>query len=82
MGRVMPKPPLMVGWDGMGGEGCLQGGHICCCLLSGQDLCLEGFMGALQGAVICASTIPKRNLYMDMVWLKMRLQAASSKKGD
>ena len=82
MGKVMPEPPLMVGWDGMGSEGCSQQGHICCCLLSGQDLCLEGFMGALQGAMICASTVLKRNLYLDMVWLKMRLQATSSKKGD
>ncbi|XP_032937043.1 all-trans-retinol 13,14-reductase [Catharus ustulatus] len=50
--------------------------------LTGQDLCLGGFMGALQGALICASTILKRNLYMDVVRLKMRLQAANSKKGD
>ncbi|XP_068891429.1 all-trans-retinol 13,14-reductase [Aphelocoma coerulescens] len=50
--------------------------------LTGQDLCLGGFMGALQGAIICASTVLKRNLYLDMVWLKMRLQATSSKKGD
>lgn len=39
-------------------------------------------MGALQGALICAGTILKRNLYMDVVRLKMRLQAANSKKGD
>lgn len=38
-------------------------------------------MGALQGAIICTSTILKRNLYMDMVRLKMRSQAANSKKG-
>ncbi|NWX58467.1 RETST reductase, partial [Promerops cafer] len=48
--------------------------------LTGQDLCLGGFMGALQGAIICASTILKRNLYVDVAWLKRRLQAASSKK--
>ncbi|NXA91032.1 RETST reductase, partial [Melanocharis versteri] len=48
--------------------------------LTGQDLCLEGFMGALQGAMICASTVLKRNLYVDMAWLKMRLQASNSKK--
>ncbi|NWH41313.1 RETST reductase, partial [Chloropsis hardwickii] len=48
--------------------------------LTGQDLCLGGFMGALQGAIICASTILKRNLYGDLAWLKMRLQASSSKK--
>uniref|UniRef100_A0A8C5TC23 All-trans-retinol 13,14-reductase n=1 Tax=Malurus cyaneus samueli TaxID=2593467 RepID=A0A8C5TC23_9PASS len=50
--------------------------------LTGQDLCLGGFMGALQGAIICASAVLKRNLYVDLVWLKMRLQATSSKKGD
>ncbi|XP_050839065.1 all-trans-retinol 13,14-reductase [Serinus canaria] len=50
--------------------------------LTGQDLCVGGFMGALQGAIICASTILKRNLYADMAWLKMRLQATNSKKGD
>ncbi|NXY11464.1 RETST reductase, partial [Pteruthius melanotis] len=48
--------------------------------LTGQDLCLGGFMGALQGAVICASTVLKRNLYMDVARLKRRLEAASSKK--
>lgn len=39
-------------------------------------------MGALQGAIICASTILKRNLYMDVAWLHKGLQATSSKKGD
>ncbi|NXQ74467.1 RETST reductase, partial [Quiscalus mexicanus] len=48
--------------------------------LTGQDLCLGGFMGALQGAIICASTILKRNLYADVARLKMRLQAAHPKK--
>ncbi|NWT76120.1 RETST reductase, partial [Prunella himalayana] len=48
--------------------------------LTGQDLFLGGFMGALQGAVICASTILKRNLYVDLARLQMRLQASSSKK--
>ncbi|NXL39745.1 RETST reductase, partial [Glaucidium brasilianum] len=48
--------------------------------LTGQDLCLCGFMGALQGAVICASTILKRNLYIDVAWLKKRTQATNCKK--
>lgn len=82
VGKVIPKPPLMVAWDGMGSEGCSQTDHICCSFLSGQDLCLGGFMGALQGAIICASTILKRNLYADVAWLKMRLQATNSKKRD
>ncbi|NWV52819.1 RETST reductase, partial [Daphoenositta chrysoptera] len=48
--------------------------------LTGQDLCVGGFMGALQGAIICASALLKRNLYMDVVRLKKNLQAANSKK--
>ncbi|NXO32656.1 RETST reductase, partial [Cisticola juncidis] len=48
--------------------------------LTGQDLCLGGFMGALQGAVICASTILKRNLYVDLARLKKRSQDTNSKK--
>ncbi|XP_026722315.1 all-trans-retinol 13,14-reductase, partial [Athene cunicularia] len=50
--------------------------------LTGQDLCLCGFMGALQGAVICASTVLKRNLYIDVAWLKKRTQATNCKKED
>lgn len=80
--KGMPKPPLMVGWDGVGTEGCSQGDLICCSLLAGQDLCLGGFMGALQGALICASTILKRNLYADLARLKVRLQATRTKKGE
>ncbi|XP_035745321.1 all-trans-retinol 13,14-reductase, partial [Egretta garzetta] len=48
--------------------------------LTGQDLCLGGFIGALQGAFICASAVLKRNLYADVVWLKKRAQATSAKK--
>ncbi|NXU20504.1 RETST reductase, partial [Pardalotus punctatus] len=48
--------------------------------LTGQDLCLGGFMGALQGAIICASAILKRNLYVDVVRLKKRLQTNSKKR--
>ncbi|NXA14659.1 RETST reductase, partial [Sapayoa aenigma] len=48
--------------------------------LTGQDLCLAGFMGALQGAIICASTILKRNLYVDAARLKKRLEATNGKK--
>ncbi|CAM9757981.1 unnamed protein product [Bubo scandiacus] len=50
--------------------------------LTGQDLCLCGFMGALQGAFICASAILKRNLYVDVARLKKRTQATNSKKKD
>ncbi|NXC76716.1 RETST reductase, partial [Anhinga anhinga] len=48
--------------------------------LTGQDLCLGGFVGALQGAFLCASAVLKRNLYMDVAWLKKRTQATNAKK--
>ncbi|XP_068012674.1 all-trans-retinol 13,14-reductase [Melanerpes formicivorus] len=48
--------------------------------LTGQDLCLGGFMGALQGAVICASAVLQRNLYVDLVRLSKSLQATNAKK--
>ncbi|XP_068277528.1 all-trans-retinol 13,14-reductase [Nyctibius grandis] len=50
--------------------------------LTGQDVCLGGFMGALQGALVCASTVLKRNLYLDVLWLKNRTWATNAKKGD
>ncbi|NXG14407.1 RETST reductase, partial [Grallaria varia] len=48
--------------------------------LTGQDLCVGGFMGALQGAIICASHILGRNLYVDVARLKMRLESTKGKK--
>ncbi|KAM9250308.1 all-trans-retinol 13,14-reductase [Cariama cristata] len=50
--------------------------------LTGQDLCLAGFVGALQGAFICASAVLKRNLYVDVAQLKKRTQATNAKKSD
>uniref|UniRef100_A0A8C0B4K7 All-trans-retinol 13,14-reductase n=1 Tax=Buteo japonicus TaxID=224669 RepID=A0A8C0B4K7_9AVES len=50
--------------------------------LTGQDLCLGGFMGALQGAFICASAVLKRNIYVDVARLKKRTQANDAKKKD
>ncbi|NXI53314.1 RETST reductase, partial [Chloroceryle aenea] len=48
--------------------------------LTGQDLCVGGFMGALQGALICTSAILQRNLYVDVIRLNKRARAASAKK--
>ncbi|KFQ59967.1 Putative all-trans-retinol 13,14-reductase, partial [Pelecanus crispus] len=47
--------------------------------LTGQDLCIAGFVGALQGAFICASAVLKRNLYADVVRLKKRTQTTNAK---
>ncbi|KAG8512962.1 All-trans-retinol 13,14-reductase [Galemys pyrenaicus] len=43
--------------------------------LTGQDICVCGLMGALQGALLCSSAILKRNLYSDLKKLGSRIQA-------
>ncbi|NXV79478.1 RETST reductase, partial [Atlantisia rogersi] len=48
--------------------------------LTGQDLCLGGFMGALQGALICASAVLNRNLFLAVAQLRRRTKATSTKK--
>ena len=45
-------------------------------------MCLGGFVGALQGAFICASAVLKRNLYVDVARLRKRTQATNAKKRD
>ncbi|OXB73882.1 UNVERIFIED_CONTAM: hypothetical protein H355_005711 [Colinus virginianus] len=48
--------------------------------LTGQDVALCGFAGALQGAFLCTSAILKRNIYLDAIQLRKRVQSSNGKK--
>ncbi|XP_062874655.1 all-trans-retinol 13,14-reductase-like [Trichomycterus rosablanca] len=48
--------------------------------LTGQDVALCGFAGAISGAMICGSAILNRNLYHDLEFLKRKLEQANTKK--
>nr|XP_028564029.1 all-trans-retinol 13,14-reductase-like isoform X1 [Podarcis muralis] len=48
--------------------------------LTGQDVFVGGFPGALHGAIVCASAVLKRNLYIDIMWLYGKIKANSAMK--
>lgn len=48
--------------------------------LTGQDVLLCGFSGALLGGVLCASAVLGRNLFTDAVRLRKKIKKAKSKK--
>ncbi|XP_054616332.1 all-trans-retinol 13,14-reductase [Dunckerocampus dactyliophorus] len=50
--------------------------------LTGQDVFMCGFAGALNGAVICASTILKRMLHLDAQALAKRINCVDAKLKD
>lgn len=51
-------------------------------LLTGQDVMLCGFAGALAGALTCGSVILNRNLHLDAIGLAKRVKNGNNKKKD
>ncbi len=51
-------------------------------LLTGQDVMLCGFAGALTGALTCGSVILNRNLHLDAIALAKRVKNGNNKKKD
>ncbi|KAM8973549.1 all-trans-retinol 13,14-reductase [Pelodytes ibericus] len=47
--------------------------------LTGQDIMLCGFAGALNGAMVCASEILGRNLFVDLLFLRKKIKAKAKK---
>ncbi|KAF4115914.1 all-trans-retinol 13,14-reductase [Onychostoma macrolepis] len=50
--------------------------------LTGQDVMLCGFAGALAGALTCGSVILNRNLHLDAIGLAKRVKNGNNKKKD